>query len=74
MEIYHKLRNNMISIWCDFIERSFLQNEFKTLVREGKIQGATSNPSQYLRLYHLIRMDRFQCLLSHFGDSLRKVA
>ena len=45
MEIYHKLRNNMISIWCDFIERSFLQNEFKTLVREGKIQGATSNPS-----------------------------
>lgn len=45
MEIYHKLRNNMISIWCDFIERSFLQDEFKTLVREGKIQGATSNPS-----------------------------
>ena len=35
----------MISIWCDFIERSFLQDEFKTLVREGKIQGATSNPS-----------------------------
>lgn len=45
MEIYHKLRNNMISIWCDFIERSFLQNEFKTLVAQGKIQGATSNPS-----------------------------
>lgn len=42
----------MISIWCDFIERSFLQSEFKTLVREGKIQGATSNPnifSQALR-------------------------
>lgn len=35
----------MISIWCDFIERSFLQNEFKTLVAQGKIQGATSNPS-----------------------------
>ena len=45
MEIYHKLRNNMISIWCDFIERSFLQGEFKELVAQGKIQGATSNPS-----------------------------
>lgn len=50
MEIYHKLRNNMISIWCDFIERSFLQNEFKTLVREGKIQGATSNPSIFAQV------------------------
>lgn len=35
----------MISIWCDFIERSFLQGEFKELVTQGKIQGATSNPS-----------------------------
>ncbi len=45
MEIYHNLRNKMISIWCDFIERSFLQGEFKELVAQGKIQGATSNPS-----------------------------
>ncbi|GAB0172405.1 transaldolase [Helicobacter trogontum] len=35
----------MISIWCDFIERSFLQGEFKELVAQGKVQGATSNPS-----------------------------
>lgn len=35
----------MISIWCDFIERSFLQGEFRDLVSQGKIQGATSNPS-----------------------------
>lgn len=35
----------MISIWCDFIERGFLQSEFRELVSQGRIQGATSNPS-----------------------------
>lgn len=35
----------MISIWCDFLERSFLQGEFRELVAQGVIQGATSNPS-----------------------------
>lgn len=45
MQIYHNLGNKMVSIWCDFIERSFLQGEFKELVSQGKIQGATSNPS-----------------------------
>ncbi|WP_276883424.1 transaldolase [Campylobacter cuniculorum] len=32
------------SLWCDFIENSFLDNEFLTLL-ENKINGATSNPS-----------------------------
>ena len=35
----------MISIWCDFIERSFLQTQFKELVNNGFVCGATSNPS-----------------------------
>ena len=35
----------MIKIWCDFLERGFLNGEFKELVRDRKIHGATSNPS-----------------------------
>jgi len=33
------------SIWCDFIERDFLENEFKDLVNNKVIHGATSNPA-----------------------------
>ncbi|ANV98671.1 transaldolase [Helicobacter enhydrae] len=40
-----QLKNQNFSLWCDFIERDFLQTDFKTLIKEGKIYGATSNPS-----------------------------
>ncbi len=33
------------SLWCDFIERDFLESQFKELIKNGIIQGATSNPS-----------------------------
>ena len=33
------------SLWCDFIERDFLENEFGGLIEEGIIHGATSNPA-----------------------------
>lgn len=33
------------SLWADFIERTFLDNEFKELIEQGIINGATSNPS-----------------------------
>lgn len=33
------------SLWADFIERSFLEKEFKDLIDQGIINGATSNPS-----------------------------
>ena len=33
------------SLWCDFIERSFLQNEFKKLIDNSVVNGATSNPA-----------------------------
>ena len=33
------------SLWADFIERDYLDNEFKTLITEGVINGATSNPA-----------------------------
>ncbi|WP_345976855.1 transaldolase [Sulfurimonas sp. HSL3-7] len=33
------------SLWADFIERDYLDNGFRTLIEEGIINGATSNPS-----------------------------
>ncbi len=33
------------SLWADFIERTFLEGEFKELIAKGVINGATSNPT-----------------------------
>lgn len=33
------------SLWCDFVERAFLKEDFKKLIDEGIINGATSNPA-----------------------------
>ncbi|MBD3841717.1 MAG: transaldolase [Campylobacterales bacterium] len=40
------LRNDYnYSIWCDFIERDFLENQFQEIINDGIIHGATSNPA-----------------------------
>jgi twitching motility protein PilT len=36
--------SNNFSIWCDFLERNFLQNQFNDLVDSGIVSGITSNP------------------------------
>ncbi|WP_418184918.1 transaldolase [Aliarcobacter vitoriensis] len=33
------------SLWCDFIERDFLENRFQEIIKDGIIHGATSNPA-----------------------------
>ena len=33
------------SLWCDFVEREFLEGEFRAMIGKGEINGATSNPS-----------------------------
>lgn len=33
------------SLWADFIERSFLDGEFRELITKGIVNGATSNPA-----------------------------
>lgn len=33
------------SLWLDFVERDFLQNEFSSMIEKGIINGATSNPA-----------------------------
>ena len=45
------LINQGFSLWCDFIERDFLNSRFKTLISEGKILGATSNPSIFANAF-----------------------
>ena len=33
------------SLWCDFIERDFLESRFQEIIEDKTIQGATSNPA-----------------------------
>ena len=33
------------SLWCDFVERSFLEGEFGELIEKNVINAATSNPA-----------------------------
>lgn len=33
------------SLWCDFVERDFLENKFKDIIENSTIHGATSNPA-----------------------------
>ncbi|RDU65606.1 transaldolase [Helicobacter sp. MIT 14-3879] len=40
-----ELRKEGFSLWCDFIQRDFLNTTFKVLIKNGIIYGATSNPS-----------------------------
>lgn len=39
------LKDINFSLWADFIERDFLDNEFKVLIDNGIVNGATSNPA-----------------------------
>ena len=39
------LKEEKFALWADFIERDYLDNEFKTLIENGIINGATSNPA-----------------------------
>ncbi len=39
------------SLWCDFIERDFLEGGFKELIDNSVINGATSNPSIFAQSF-----------------------
>lgn len=39
------------SLWCDFIERDFLEDRFKEMVQNGTITGATSNPTIFQQAF-----------------------
>ena len=39
------IKDKNFALWCDFVERDFLENEFVDLIKDGEINGATSNPA-----------------------------
>lgn len=39
------LKDLKFSLWADFIERDYLDKEFRELINDGIINGATSNPA-----------------------------
>jgi len=39
------IEDSKFSLWSDFIEREYLDNEFRDLINDGIINGATSNPA-----------------------------
>lgn len=39
------IKDKNFALWCDFVERDFLENDFEELIRDGEINGATSNPA-----------------------------
>lgn len=39
------LTQEKFSLWCDFVEKNFLDGEFRRLIEGGKVNGATSNPA-----------------------------
>ncbi|MBE0495112.1 MAG: transaldolase [Campylobacterales bacterium] len=39
------LPNERFSLWCDFVEKNFLAQGFLELIKDGNINGATSNPA-----------------------------
>ena len=39
------LKDQKFSLWCDFIEKSFLEDEFLRLIANDEVNGATSNPA-----------------------------
>ncbi len=38
-------QNINYTIWCDFIERDFLEGQFQDIIEDNTIHGATSNPA-----------------------------
>lgn len=33
------------SLWCDFLEKDFINTDFSSMINSGKISGATTNPA-----------------------------
>lgn len=54
------------SLWADFIEREYLDNEFKDLIANGTINGATSNPAIFKNA--ILNSPAYKAQLDSLGD------
>jgi len=58
--------NLKFSLWADFIERDYLDNEFKELIAKKIINGATSNPAIFKNA--ILSSDAYLSQLESLGD------
>jgi len=54
------------SLWADFIEREYLDNEFKDLIQKQIINGATSNPAIFKNA--ILNSDAYISQLASLGE------
>jgi len=54
------------SLWADFIEREYLDKEFKELIKNGTINGATSNPAIFKNA--ILNSAAYKTQLNSLGD------
>ena len=54
------------SLWADFIERDYLDNEFKALINKNIINGATSNPAIFKNA--ILNSPAYKEQLNSLGD------
>lgn len=60
------LQEEKFSLWVDFIERDFIEFEFKELIGRGVINGATSNPAIFKNA--ILTSPAYQQQLSELKD------
>jgi len=58
--------NLKFSLWADFIERDYLDNEFKDLIEKKIINGATSNPAIFKNA--ILSSDAYIAQLESLGE------
>ena len=58
------------SLWADFIEREYLDNEFKDLIQKQIINGATSNPAIFKNA--ILNSDAYISQLASLGEMSAK--
>ena len=60
------LKEEKFALWADFIERDYLDKEFKTLIDKGVINGATSNPAIFKNA--ILTSPAYKEQLAELGD------
>lgn len=60
------LKDLKFSLWADFIERDYLDNEFRDLINSGIVNGATSNPAIFKNA--ILSSSAYKEQLSSLGD------
>ena len=66
--------NISFSLWCDFIERNFLENDFVKMIQDGVVNGATSNPAIFQQaLMRESYLEQKESLKESLGDDKKAI-